>query len=53
MKIHKEGLKTIVVSVIVVAVINLLTLFLITPRYPVLGWVFSIGTFILLLFIVL
>lgn len=51
MRIHKEGLKTIVVSVIIVAVINLLTLFLITPRFPILGWVFSIGTFILLLFI--
>ena len=51
MRIHKEGLQTIVVTVIVVAIINLLTLFFVSPRYPILGWIVAIGTFGLLIFI--
>ena len=51
MKIHKEGFGTIVVSIIVVAVINLLTLFLISPRYPIVGWIVFLATLGLLIFI--
>lgn len=51
MRIHKEGLQTIVISVVVVAIINLLTLFLIMPGYPVIGWIIFIGTVGLLIFI--
>ena len=51
MKIHKEGFGTIVVSMVVVAIINLLTLFLISPRYPIVGWIVFLATFGLLIFI--
>ncbi len=51
MRIHKEGFTTIYISIVVVAIINLLTLFLISPRYPVLGWLVAIGTVVLLIFI--
>jgi phosphatidylserine decarboxylase len=51
MKIHKEGLGTIIVSIVVVAIVNLLTLFLVSPRYPILGWIIFLATLILLLFI--
>src|SRR5215203_3710065 len=51
MRIHKEGFQTILISVVVVAVINLLTLFLVSPAYPILGWVIFVGTVGLLIFI--
>ena len=51
MKIHKEGYGTIFISIVVVAIINLLTLFFISPAYPVIGWVVTIGTIGLLIFI--
>ena len=51
MKIHKEGYASIIISIIVVAVINLLTLFLIAPRYPILGWLIFFATIGLLIFI--
>jgi phosphatidylserine decarboxylase len=51
MRIHKEGFQTILISLVVVAVINLLTLFLVAPRYPVVGWLVLIGTVGLLIFI--
>jgi phosphatidylserine decarboxylase len=51
MRIHKEGYRFIFLSLVVVAVINLLTLFLISPQYPVIGWVVAIGTVVLLIFI--
>ena len=51
MKIHKEGFASIMVSIVVVAVINLLTLFLITPRFPILGWIIFFATMGLLIFI--
>lgn len=51
MRIHKEGFQTILISVVVVAVINLLTLFFISPAYPILGWIIFIGTVGLLIFI--
>jgi phosphatidylserine decarboxylase len=52
MKIHKEGLQTIVISTIVVAVMNLLTLFLLAPQYPILGVLIAVVTFGLLIFII-
>ena len=51
MRIHKEGYATIFISIVVVAVINLLTLFFISPAYPIIGWVVTIGTIGLLIFI--
>lgn len=43
MKLHKEGLATILITTVVVAVVLLLTVLLIMPRYPVLGWIVGIG----------
>ncbi len=51
MKIHKEGFASILITVIVVAVINLLTLFLISPLYPIAGWLIFFATIGLLVFI--
>src|SRR5215213_4846514 len=51
MKIHKEGYPTILVTTIVVAVIMLLTVLLIMPRYPILGWIIAMGIMGLLIFI--
>jgi phosphatidylserine decarboxylase len=51
MRIHKEGFQTILISVVVVAVINLLTLFFVSPAYPIVGWIIFIGTVGLLIFI--
>lgn len=51
MKIHKEGYASIFISVIVVAVINLLTVFLISARYPIIGWIIFFATIGLLIFI--
>lgn len=51
MRIHKEGLQTILLSTVVVAVINFLTLLFIMPRYPVTGWIILVGTVGLLVFI--
>ncbi|HZH95697.1 MAG TPA: phosphatidylserine decarboxylase family protein [Flavisolibacter sp.] len=51
MKIHKEGNATIITSILIVAAINVLTLFLLTPRYPVLGWIIFVATVGLFLFI--
>ncbi len=51
MRIHKEGYPTIFISIVVVAAINLLTLFLVSARYPILGWIIFFGTLGLLIFI--
>ena len=51
MKIHKEGFQTIFISIVVVAIINLLTLFFISPAYPIIGWIITLGTIGLLIFI--
>jgi phosphatidylserine decarboxylase len=51
MRIHKEGLATILISIVVVSVVNLITLFLLMPRYPVLGWIIMLGMLGLLIFI--
>ncbi|RYY90942.1 MAG: phosphatidylserine decarboxylase family protein [Chitinophagaceae bacterium] len=51
MRIHKEGFVTILITVIVVAAINLLTLFFVTPSYPTLGWIIMLAAIGLLVFI--
>lgn len=51
MKIHKEGTPTILISTAVVAAILLLTVLLIMPRYPILGWIIAVGILGLLIFI--
>lgn len=51
MRIHKEGFVTILIAVIVVAAINLATLFFVMPYYPLLGWIIMVGTIGLLIFI--
>lgn len=51
MRLHKEGLQTILISTAVVAVVLWLTVILISPRYPILGWIMGIGIVGLLIFI--
>ena len=51
MKIHKEGLQTILISTIVVAIALLLCINYLMANHPVLGWVISIAFIILLIFI--
>lgn len=51
MRIHKEGIASIVITTIVVAAINIITLFLVSPRYPVISWIIFIATLGLLVFI--
>ena len=51
MKIHKEGFATILISTIVAAVVILLTVLLIMPRFPILGWIIAVGMVALLIFI--
>jgi phosphatidylserine decarboxylase len=51
MRLHKEGLATIFITTVTVAVVLLLTVLLISPRYPVLGWIIGIGIVGLLIFI--
>jgi phosphatidylserine decarboxylase len=51
MKIHKEGTGSIIVSVVVVAVINLLTLYFLAPKYPIVGWIVFLVTVGLFFFI--
>lgn len=51
MHIHKEGYRFIFLSIVVVVVINLLSLFFISPRYPVIGWLIAISTVVLFIFI--
>jgi phosphatidylserine decarboxylase len=51
MRLHKEGLATILITTVVVAVVLLLTVLLISPRYPILGWLIGIGIMGLLIFI--
>ncbi len=52
MYIHKEGYKIIAFTVIIFAVINLLSFYFISFHYPWLSWVIFIITFGLLLFII-
>ena len=51
MKIHKEGFKTILISTIIAAVIVLLTVMLLMPRFPIIGWIVAVGILGLLIFI--
>jgi phosphatidylserine decarboxylase len=51
MRIHKEGFGTILISTIIVAVIVLLTVLLVMPAYPILGWIIAVGISGLLIFI--
>ena len=51
MKIHKEGFQTIVISTIIAAAIILLTVLLIMPAYPIIGWITVMAILGLLIFI--
>jgi phosphatidylserine decarboxylase len=51
MRIHKEGFGTIFISTVIAAVIILLTVLLVMPRYPVIGWIIAVGISGLLIFI--
>src|SRR6476659_7163801 len=51
MKIHKEGFQTILISTVIVAVVLLLTVLLIMPKYPIIGWLVAVGIVGLLVFI--
>lgn len=51
MKIHKEGFATILISTIVAAIVILLTVLLIMPRFPIVGWIIAVGMVGLLIFI--
>lgn len=52
MKIHKEGFRTILLCAIVAAVIIVLTVFLVVPDYPVVGWITVAAVVALFLFII-
>lgn len=51
MRLHKEGLATILITTVVTAIVLWLTVILISPRYPVIGWIVGIGIIGLLIFI--
>jgi len=51
MRLHKEGLATILITTAITAVVLWLTVLLISPRYPILGWIIGIGIVGLLIFI--
>ena len=51
MKIHKEGFQTIIISTIIAAAIILLTVLLIMPVYPLIGWITVMAILGLLIFI--
>jgi len=51
MKIHKEGFRTIVISTFVAAAIVVLTVLLVMPAYPILGWITVMAILGLLIFI--
>ncbi|HEX8313654.1 MAG TPA: phosphatidylserine decarboxylase family protein [Flavisolibacter sp.] len=51
MKIHKEGFRTIFISTIIAAAIIALTVLLVLPAYPLLGWITVMGILVLLIFI--
>ena len=52
MTIHKEGYKTIVISFIIFAIINLASFYFISFHYPWISWVIFIATLGLLLFLI-
>jgi phosphatidylserine decarboxylase len=51
MRLHKEGVATIVITTAITAVILWITVILISPRYPILGWIVGLGIVGLLIFI--
>jgi phosphatidylserine decarboxylase len=51
MRIHKEGLATIIITVAVVIVINLISFYLMGNNYPLLTWLVFLATLGLLIFI--
>jgi len=51
MRLHKEGLATILISTAITAVVLWITILLISPRYPILGWIIGLGIVGLLIFI--
>ena len=52
MTIHKEGYKTILISAMIFAVINLASFYYLSFYYPWLSWFIFIATLVLLLFII-
>jgi phosphatidylserine decarboxylase len=52
MTIHKEGFKTIALSVILFGVINLLSFYFLSPAAPLISWLIFIATLGLLLFMI-
>jgi phosphatidylserine decarboxylase len=52
MTIHKEGYKTLAISVIIFAFINLLSFYFISFHFPWISWVIFIATLALVLFLV-
>jgi phosphatidylserine decarboxylase len=52
MTIHKEGYKTILISAMIFAVINLASFYYLSFYYPWLSWFIFVATLILLLFII-
>jgi phosphatidylserine decarboxylase len=52
MTIHKEGYKTIVISCIAFAIINLLSFYFISFSAPLISWIISIVSFAFLLFVI-
>ncbi|MDB5197755.1 MAG: phosphatidylserine decarboxylase [Flaviaesturariibacter sp.] len=51
MRIHKEGRATITITLIVVALINLFSLFFLALTHPIIGWLIFIATLGLFIFI--
>lgn len=51
MKIHKEGYPTLLISSVIAAVIILITVLLLMPSYPIIGWIVFVGTMGLLIFL--
>src|SRR5947209_12122230 len=52
MRIHKEGIPTITITTIVVALIILASVFYLFPYHPLLAWILGLAAFGLLIFIV-
>jgi phosphatidylserine decarboxylase len=52
MTIHKEGYKSIALSVILFGIINLLSFYFIIPDAPLVSWIIFLATFGLLLFMI-
>src|SRR5262245_42114805 len=52
MTIHKEGYKSILITAIIFAVINLLSFYFISYSLPIVSWLIFVVTLFLLLFII-